>query len=205
VTRLTLPALLAAGLLVGCSHELVPAPAGPLTPTEQFAVVVQPGVDEIQLAPHGRLSPAQQSAVEALAARWRQSGAHELVIQRPVSGPGDATAHHAAAVLHAHGVPPQAVRMVAADGSSVRVGFSRLEAVGPQCSQLWQDMMVTGDNAPAATFGCSTTANFAAQIADPRDLLEPAPVDPADSRRRVSKANSYREGDEPVEDNAGSQ
>lgn len=206
MTRTVLPALalLGAAWLAGCSHELVPSPAPPLTPTARYAIEVRPGADEIHLQPHGQLSANQQAALQALAGRWRAAGSPELVIQATSDEAAQRSAHAAAHVLHGRGVPDQALRFVQLEGEglAVRVGYARLEAVGPSCADRWEDLTVNGHNQSAATFGCAVTANIAAQIADPRDLLAPNPVDPADARRRVSKATSYRDGDEPVEDNA---
>ena len=207
---LALLPILGAAALGGCSTDHPRGAPPPLTPTEQYSVIVRPVTDEIQLAANGGLSANQQAALAALVSRWRQTGDSPIVVQGAASGPGGDTAQAAVSALQAHGVPAQAIRMApfeSAEPVPVRVGFSRQEAVGPQCSTLWGNLTGAASNRPAMNFGCSTTANFAAQIADPRDLVHAAPVDPADSRRRVLKANSYREGDEPVEDtsSAGAQ
>ena len=191
-------------LLAGCAGAapMAIAPPAPLNPLDQFAVQVAPAADEIQLAPHGGLSPGQDSALAALAMRWREVGEGAIVIQATAGASAGDTAQAAMSALHGYGVPTTALRLTTLAGEvqgPVKVGFKRYVAVGPQCANLWGDLVRTAGNAPSSTFGCTTTANFAAQIADPRDLVAPQPMQPADARRRVSKQNSYTAGEEPVE------
>jgi pilus assembly protein CpaD len=49
-------------------------------------------------------------------------------------------------------------------------------------------------NEPWPDFGCSTQHNFAAVVADPRDLIEPRTSDPVDSLRRSTVIEKYRAG-----------
>ena len=195
--------LLALGLLAGCVNA---APIAPLTPTQQFGPQLRPTADEIQLAPHGGLSANQSDALGALVLRWREGGEGPIIVQAPAAGPGAGTGAAAAAALRSHGVPEAAIRSVAYEGAEpapVRVGYSRYEAVTPDCSQLWSDVVRTAENWPMRSFGCSVTSNAAAQVANARDLAGAAPLDAGDSRRRVTQINSYREGKQPEADSGG--
>ena len=49
-------------------------------------------------------------------------------------------------------------------------------------------------NQSSANLGCAITANMAAQIANPRDILGPQPMTPADSGRAAVVFNAYRNG-----------
>jgi pilus assembly protein CpaD len=196
--------LIGCALLAGCASS-GPLPAGlhPVTPTEQYSIQVQPAADEIQLAPHGAVSAGQQAALAALVMRWREYGEGALVIQATADPRSGETAQAAAAALQALGVAPSSIRIAALEGAEtapVKVGFQRYVAVGPQCANQWGDLVRTAGNAAHAAFGCTITANMAAQIADPRDLVAPQAATPADSRRRVLKANGYHAGKEPVKD-----
>ena len=200
--RVLSPAVLAACALAGCAAPRAAAPAFvALTPTEQYAVEVRSTADEILLAPHGNLSGAQQNALAGLAERWRDAGEGPVVIHAAKSGEAMHTAHHAAHALHAAGVPHAFLRVETAEAPGdappppVRVGYSRLVAVGPQCANLWGDMTRTASNQPQATFGCAVTANLAAMTADPRDLVSPRASYPADAVRRAAVLDKYRKGE----------
>ena len=201
--RSAAPVALACSLAAGCAA----APRGEpprleaLTPTEQFALEVRSTVDEILLAPHGRLSPAQEAALADLAGRWREAGEGPILVHAEAAvEPALQTAHAAAQALQAAGVPSAFVKVapfepaVEAPPGPVRVGYSRLVATGPQCANLWDNLTKTKRNAPYASFGCATTANLAAQIADPRDLVAPRASYPADAARRAAVLDKYRKG-----------
>jgi pilus assembly protein CpaD len=196
----------AAPLLSVCLAAACAAPApmtGPvaLTPTEQFALEIRSTVDEILLAPTGGLSPNQQAALAEMADRWREAGEGPVVVHHAARGPAADTAQASAQALYAAGVPGPFLQMApfeaAADAPAVpvRVGFSRLVAVGPRCADLWSDLTRTGDNGPHAGFGCATAANLAAQIANPRDLVAPRAGYPADAARRAHVIQAYRKGE----------
>jgi pilus assembly protein CpaD len=206
LTRL-LPCLLAAGLLQACAHDS----DGPrshvaeaLTPTEQFPIEVRQDPDEVRLAIHERgLSEGQQAALMALVDRWRETGGGPVTVRAP-RGPGDAQAsayaNQAAQTLVDLGVPGAQIQMAGYQPKDPKgpppliVGFSSYQAVGPQCGH-WDNLTSTGSNKPYANFGCANSANIAAQIANPRDLIAPRAMDPADATRRSVVLDHYRKGE----------
>jgi pilus assembly protein CpaD len=82
-----------------------------------------------------------------------------------------------------------------APGAPILVGFTGFEAVVPQCGQVWNNLMATRDNRVQSNFGCAVTANMAAQIANPSDIVTPQPMDPADATRRSVVMGKYRAGE----------
>jgi pilus assembly protein CpaD len=79
--------------------------------------------------------------------------------------------------------------------------------VVPHCGR-WDDLTSTGDNGSYANFGCAVTANMAAQIAHPSDIVRPRAEDAPDSGRRMTILEKYREGkvtaaDEPEQKAGG--
>jgi pilus assembly protein CpaD len=76
----------------------------------------------------------------------------------------------------------------------VLASFQRLTAVGPDCRGGWDDITSSATNEPYSHFGCAVTANFAAQLADPRDLIAPVDLAPGDTTRREVVLGKYREG-----------
>ena len=61
-------------------------------------------------------------------------------------------------------------------------------------AQVWTDLRRSAQNTVQPNFGCAVTANVAAQIADPSDLLGPRPTDPSDAGRRAVVLDKYRKG-----------
>lgn len=198
----TLSALAAAATLSACMG----APASldgpiPLTPTQRFTLQVEPGVDRIALAVHETgLSPAQRAAIGDLANRFLIEGAPAVIVEAPAGG--DTAANEQAwrvkAALEASGVPADRVRVVGYAAPDPRApvlaGFETLRAAVPQCGTEWGSLTRSGDNQPASNFGCAVTANLAAQIENPRDIIQPRAMTAADSGRRSVVFDNYRGG-----------
>jgi pilus assembly protein CpaD len=173
-----------------------------LTPTEHFAIKVTPHEDQILLAPHAdALSPAQSSALQDLADRWRDVGDGVIKIETPSRG-GEETYRATALIqdaLFALGVRPDQVHLTDYDpGAQPRapiiVGFTRYEAKGPQCGRDWTNFTSTMNNDVNSNFGCANTANIAALIANPADLVAPRQSQPVDAQRRETVLDKYRQG-----------
>lgn len=203
---LTLSSALALGglLLAGCAGG--PASLGgepPLTPTSRYSLQVEPGLDRIALAVHETgLSANQQAALADLVARFAIEGAPALVVEAPAGG--DPVASEAAwrvkAALEAAGAPARLIRVVSYAGPDPRApilaGFETVRAAVPQCGTQWGSFSRTGDNQSSANFGCAVTANLAAQIANPRDIVSPRAMTPADAQRRSVVFDHYGKGEQ---------
>jgi pilus assembly protein CpaD len=182
-----------------------PANPAPLTPTERYSIEVRPSPDELQLAPHtAGLSPAQLQALTDLVARWNGGSRGPLTVKAPEHGPDPSgvyrTATDARDFLLAQGIQPQDVRIVGYDAQGdaqapVRVGFVGYVAQGPQCGQDWGNLADVRSNREYDQFGCSMTANVAAELASPEDLLHPRAMTPPDASRRETVITKYRQGD----------
>lgn len=177
---------------------------GPLTPTEQYSIEVKPAPIELKLEAHlAGLSPAQAAALRGLAERWANDEPGAVTIKAPEHGPAPAAAYRTATdardFLIAQGVQPADIRIVGYEAGGdqhapVLVGLMRYLARGPQCGESWENLAHTPDNQPYANFGCAVTANLAAQIADPADLLAPRASTPPDATRRENVFDKYRQG-----------
>ena len=198
-----LVALGAVATLAACASRGPADPhiaAMPLTPTQRFAPVVTETPDQILLAPHATgLSMAQTAAVDALVARWRESGGGPILIHPPAAGGAEAY-RMASAVesrLEAEGVREGQIRVEQGDdatGGAIAVAFSRFTADGPRCGRDWKSFTHSADNVVNSNFGCATTANLAAMIANPADLAAPRADDPSDAARRENVITKYRAG-----------
>jgi pilus assembly protein CpaD len=204
--------LAAAGLLLA----LLAACAGPATGPETAAtsgtdsqqwedrVYVQSRPDEVLLALHAEgLSVAQNQALDGLLGRWMAAEGREIMVSAPTGGAsGEIAGRMAVAArqrLVAMGAPPAKVRVVGYDASGapdalLKVGFLRYTAQIPQCGG-WENITGTRTNKAYENFGCAVTANIAAQVANPEDLLGPRPETPIDSGRRATVLDKYRKGE----------
>lgn len=194
--------VLAAGLAAsGCASVAGVADA-PVTPLSRYALQVEPGLDRIALAVHDHgLSSNQRAALRDLAARYGTSGAGHVRIESP-AGDDPVSVQQAYAVrafLQGVGVPEERIQMAAYAAPDSRApvlaGFETLQASIPDCAAEPRHMGTRLSNQSSGGFGCAITANMAAQIANPRDILGARPMTPADSGRAAVVFANYRKGD----------
>lgn len=196
--------LLALGACATTHDKKADADPPPITPSERYSIQVEPTPMEVKLGVHeAGLSPNQADALHDFVGRWMQSDRAAITIKAPEGGPAQAAVYRtvtgARDLLVAQGVDPEAVRIVSYDAGADRaapvvVGFVRYHARGPQCGRSWDDLAHDYQSDGYKEFGCSVTANIAAQIADPADLLHPRDIDPPDATRRETVLEKYRQG-----------
>ncbi len=194
--------ILTLGLSIGaCASMSAGDPTAPLTPLSRYSLQVEPGLDRIALAVHDQgLSPTQHAALRDLAERYGASGAGSVRVESPAgddpAAVGQAWAVRAA--LQAAGVPEGRIQMAAYNAPDPRApvlaGFETLRAYLPNCAAEPRDFAGRSSNQSSPAFGCAITANMAAQIADPRDILGARPMTPADSGRAAVIFDNYRKG-----------
>jgi len=76
----------------------------------------------------------------------------------------------------------------------LHIAYSGYRAIVPSCGKAWTNMARSAANEVQPNFGCSVTANMAAQIADPSDLARPQQMTPGDAMRRTTMLDKYRKG-----------
>lgn len=178
---------------------------GALTPTERFAIEVREHPEELKLAAHAQgLSANQITALNVFIDHWESVNGGDVLVKTP-SNAGDPHAIYRVTVdakdyLVAHGVAADRVRVVSYDGAGdqaapVVVGYAAYVAKAPKCGQDWENLTATKDNREYNNFGCAMSANLAAEIANPADLLGPRASDPADAGRRQTVLDHYRKGE----------
>lgn len=193
---------LALGLCVSaCASMTQGDPTAPLTPLSRYSLQVEPGLDRIALAVHEEgLSPAQHAALRDLAQRYGNSGAGSVRVESPGGDDPAAVAQAWAvrAALQVAGVPEGRIQMAAYNAPDPRApvlaGFETLRAHLPDCAAEPRDFSGRSSNQSSPALGCAVTANMAAQIADPRDILGPRAMTPADSGRSAVVFDDYRKG-----------
>lgn len=199
--RSLLLSLSAAALLTGCASTGI-GDTAPLTPLSRYSMRVEPGLDRIALAVHDEgLSSTQVAAINDLAGRYAATGMGRVRIQSP-SGEDPAASRQTWAVrsaLEAAGVPGQNIEVLGYDAPDPRApvlaGFETVRAAIPNCAAEPRDMGSRFSNRSSLGLGCAITANMAAQIADPRDIVGARAMTPADPGRAAIVFDRYRKGE----------
>ena len=195
---------LAALCLAACANDpKAPGPsraANAVNPLELFPLKAEAETDKIALALHeAGLSPAQTAAVKQFAARREKVSGGVITLSLP-HGAADAaqaarTADFVQALLAVEGAPAQRTSYESADPKApLLVSFQYEQAEIAKCGKDWNDLTKTGDNQVYGNFGCAVTANMAAQIANPNDLIRPRSEDAPDAERRMTVLDKYRAG-----------
>jgi pilus assembly protein CpaD len=206
VTRTLLVAAafsLAALCLAACVASPRDNPArGALNPGALYPLRADPASDQIALALHAEgLSPAQVQALRALADRRRDTVGGPLLLNAPRSADAALVARMqiaARAVLMAQGVADGDIAVAAYDApgpaAPLLVSYAYLKADIPRCGKKWDELTHTEDNRVQSNFGCAETANMAAQIANPNDIVHPQAEQAPDLQRRLTVLGKYQAG-----------
>ena len=201
----------AAAILAGCASPSREDPnTGALTATEQWTnkVTVDAHPEELLLAVHAEgLSANQAAALQGFIEQWAFSEGGPITVRAPQpravasGGPGVARmAEQARDFLVSQGAPAHRVEIVAYDSTGAAqaplvVSYDRYTATTPTCGEEMENLSRTMMNRPSANFGCAITANMAAQVANPADLLQPRDRTPSDAGRRQTVLDRYRRGE----------
>ena len=154
---------------------------------------------------HG-LSPQNRAKVMGFAARFRASdtGNGRVVVQAPSGAPNEVAGMHAVReirrLLAEEGISDTNVIVEAYHSNDnpeppVRLSFLRYVAEGPECGNFSSNLAYQPGNLPYPNFGCTTQRNFAAQVANPADLIEPRAMTARSSERRDVTWNKYVKGE----------
>ena len=76
----------------------------------------------------------------------------------------------------------------------VELGYIAYTAKADDCGDWSDNAGDTLSNLPMQNFGCSVQHNIAAQVEDPRDLIQPRGMSPTDATRRTMIVNAYEKG-----------
>jgi pilus assembly protein CpaD len=199
ITTLTISALAGVFALSACSS----VPVGQDLPMASAVAEMHRSDMMINPADNG-LTWAQKGMLSSVAAEYKDRGHGPLVISYPQGGDNEDAAIGAIAeartYLYERGINWQQIAGGAYDASgmhhpAVVFSFTRYRAVAPDCPQGWGNLAVERDNRHGERFGCALAANLAAVIADPRDLIMPRDMEPADGARRQTVLDRYRAGE----------
>ena len=203
--------LLALGMVAacaaGCTMPMANGEDQAFSLKDRYPITVEPQVVTMAIAVDDgmqRLAPGESDRVRAFAERWKSRGQGMINAAAPVGSPNRAAAmaglDEIKSILRASGVQSGAVNISSyrADNDArapITLSFVTLTATAGDCGFDWsQNLGWTPRNEAWPEFGCSTRRNFAAVIADPRDLIEPRAMGPADNARRSQVLDNHRKG-----------
>lgn len=159
---------------------------------------------ELYTRPNGlELSARDELAVNQFLQSYRRSGNGPIYLNIPNTASSGLGAQQAQALIRRNlaglglgGAAMQTGQYQAPYGNPapVVVSYRTLKTVPQDCRQQG-DVTDTFTNQPYDNFGCFHSANLAAMIGDPRQLLEPYDMTIPDSQRRQTVYDKYIKGE----------
>ncbi|MBL4620393.1 MAG: CpaD family pilus assembly protein [Marinicaulis sp.] len=151
------------------------------------------------------LSDTDHARLRAFADAYMRDGHGPLSITAPSGTAADFEGHEAAAdiraALNGAGVPWSALAGAtyrtggAAGGDQLILSYTHYVATASKCG-VWSGIKGRDyRNLRTPNFGCATQNNIAAMLADPHDLIGPAPFAPGDAETTVRAFEAFRKGD----------
>ena len=203
---LSLAALAAGALLLSACAATPPAEASlaqpaPATPLDLYPLTAQNMVKSINLRvePEG-LSANQRVALDQVASKASWVSGQPVSVEIVTAGdPGAVVAGHGVGdYLVGHEVASDNISLSSNEGQPadiITVNMVYYRAKTYDCNKTWGNLAATGSNQAYDNFGCAINSNLAAQIADPRDLDQPATATSGDAPRKSAILDKYRKGE----------
>lgn len=168
-------------------------------PIANHPITVEPSYQSIKVSySGGALAPADAPKLEAFLNDYRQHGNGKIAISVPAGAAMQQTVVALANQINEMGISRDRILVATRDagtgGSQVELNYISYQARTAACGDWSEDLAYTADNRTASNFGCATQHNMAMMVADPRDLLEPRPMDGADAARRQAVIGNYEAG-----------
>jgi pilus assembly protein CpaD len=203
--------------LAACGADrVVTGSAFPNDYRERHPIVLTDAPQTLDVLPKGAfggLDPRQRRDVAAFAIDYRRSGKGNMIAQVPTGVTQEISNRRALAAIRAAlaggGVPGGYLSVTTyrpddpTIASPIRLSFLKLQAkVASQCGTWPDDLGVSNwkasvQNTPYWNFGCATQSNFAAQVADPVDLVRGREEGRIDTLKRMHAVDSLRQGKDP--------
>ena len=193
-------AAVAAVLLAGsCAAPVNDGNAPMSDPALNHPIAVEPHFTTLKLsfsAPQAGLLPDDAARLDAFVADYLSRGSGSISISAPAGADAQTALGYFGTRLFNMGVPRSRILVGTHDGGDprVEVGFIAYSARTDDCGDWSENLGDTAANLPAKNFGCAVQKNIAAQLADPRDLIEMRPADSADATRRAAVVDKYEKG-----------
>lgn len=167
-------------------------------PVVNHPITAEPHFASIKVsfsAPQAGLLPDDTARLNAFVADYLSRGTGSISVSAPEGGDAAATLDYFGQRLFSMGVQRSRILVGTHAGDPrVEIGFIAYQAHTDPCGDWSENLGDTASNRIAKNFGCATQRNIAAQIADPRDLVEMRGSEPADSTRRAAVLDNYEKG-----------
>ncbi|MBV8977899.1 MAG: CpaD family pilus assembly protein [Alphaproteobacteria bacterium] len=205
INRIFRPLAFATLLLSGsCAGPDTDGPPNFSDPVQNHPIAVEPDFHTIRLpfsATEAGLMPDDAARFSVFVAEYLASGNGAISISAPPGSSANVAIGYFGERLAQYGVPRERIlvgtRNEPGDGK-VEIGYMAYKAHVENCtpggdwSKDWSD---TVDNQPTPNFGCAVQSNMAAQLSDPRDLVQPRTMDDPDAVRRNAMMGHYEKGE----------
>jgi pilus assembly protein CpaD len=202
----------ATALLAGCGTDYASNDSVPLGDYHaRYPIVLAQAPTTLDVYPVGGAIDQQSIAnIHAFAQRYRELGAGRIAILAPAGERGrDGQAIDqirralAGAGLRGYVAVGAYLDADPTRASPIKLAFQGLKAEVTERCGVWTDDLASGGaietwkNEQYANFGCATQSTLAAQVADPRDLVQSRAAGPGDVAMRLRAIGDVRDGHDP--------
>ncbi|HEX4271325.1 MAG TPA: CpaD family pilus assembly protein [Rhizomicrobium sp.] len=167
-------------------------------PAANHPIAIEPGMQSLHLGVSSEgLMPGDAAQLDGFLSNYRLHGSGSIAINAPPGQAGRAAIGYFAERIAASGVPRDRILVSTREAPGdfkVEISFIAYRASTAPCGDWSQNLANTSDNLTPRNFGCAVQQNFAAVIADPRDLQSPRPMDGTDANRRAGIIDNYEQG-----------
>jgi len=178
-----------------------PAPNDPVFAdgAANHPIVVEPTSRALRIAVTADgISPSDEVQFSSFVSDYLDNGNGVISISAPRDGYSRSAIDRLTKRLVRMGVPRSRILVGGRESSGydtrIELSYLTYSAHTDPCGNWSHDANDTHDNLPMPDFGCATQHNIAAMVADPRDLVEPRPLGPADATRRQTIVQTYEKG-----------
>jgi pilus assembly protein CpaD len=169
--------------------------------TVNHPIVVQPNYESIKLpfsVSNQGLMPEDSAKLASFVNNYRMHGNGSISVSAPAGPNSDVAIHYFGDRLAEMGVPASKILVgthdVTGGDTRIELGYVGYVAHVDPCGDWSENLGDTSSNLPGPDFGCSVQHNIAAQVADPRDLIEPRALGNSDVVRRAGVMDKYEKG-----------
>jgi pilus assembly protein CpaD len=134
----------------------------------------------------------QQTDLDAFLASSEARAGDPTYIESDGSHLGEARAANLAEQLSGRGFATQVIRDKTTPAHEIRVVLERYVVTTPVCPDWSHVSWANFKNETSSNFGCATSDNLAAMVADPRDLAVGRPLAPSPGEAAAKPVERYR-------------
>lgn len=170
-------------------------------PVANHPIAVEPSYQSIRVGyspADSGIAPADRARFDTFITDYQQHGNGAIAISAPAGINSQQMTAFFAQRINDMGVSKDHILVAshdAPDGDQrVEINYVSYQAHTDKCGDWSENLAYTADNLTPKNFGCAVQQNIAAQIADPRDLLQPRTSDDADAARRAVVITNYEAG-----------